>query len=374
MLESIVPIDALLPGACIEDQVLLRAVRACILPTALGARQTIPAGVNWRELGRVATRNKMAAFLLRGLNQCAGDVPQEFRTALEKRQEATVHVNTRNLMTLRLLVSTLETHQADGVIFKGPCAQKLVHGDFFMKPSSDVDLLVSRRDFDKVGRIIADNGFAVAEECLSPWWRLFLGEQHFLTTNPTLTPVDLHYRTQQPGCPAPRRADAFLSGSVTVMVGGKKVPTLSRTNSTLLSCMSLVKALIHREPAGGHVCDIVAGVAGHSQEEVARLVEDADRQGLRNTLALGLRSARLLFGLHTRMEAGDHIVLRVSDADLLGMILRPWSSDIFWRRRSRTLWDLCDNEVTYLREICWKIAGELCYTLYQRPRRARMQS
>jgi hypothetical protein len=121
------------------------------------------------------------------------------------------------------------------------------------------------------------------------------------------------------------------------------------------------------------VCDIVAGVAGHSQEDVAQLVKDADRLGLRNTLALGLRSARLLFGLHTPME-GDHIVLRVADADLRGMILRPWSSDILWRRRSRTLWDLCDNEVTYLKEICWKIAGELCYMLYQRPRRARMQS
>jgi Uncharacterised nucleotidyltransferase len=373
MPESIVPIAPLLPGACIEDQILLRAVRACILPRAPRVAQTIPAGVDWRDLGKVATRNKMATFLLRGLDRSAGEVPQEFWTALEKQQQATVHVNTRNLMTLRLLVSTLEAHQADGVIFKGPCAQMLVHGDFFMKPSSDVDLLVSGRDFDKAGRIIADSGFAVAEECMSPWWKLFLGEQHFLTANPSLTPVDLHYRTQQPGCPAPRRADAFLSGSVTVMVGGKKVPTLSRTNSTLLSCMSLVKALVHREPAGGHVCDIVAGVAGHSQEDVAQLVKDADRLGLRNTLALGLRSARLLFGLHTPME-GDHIVLRVADADLRGMILRPWSSDILWRRRSRTLWDLCDNEVTYLKEICWKIAGELCYMLYQRPRRARMQS
>lgn len=37
--------------------------------------------------------------------------------------------------------------------------------------------------------------------------------------------------------------------------------------------------------------------------------------------------------------------------------------------RSRLLWDLCDNESAYLNEICWKIAAELCYTLFQRPRR-----
>ena len=191
-----------------------------------------------------------------------------------------------------------------------------------------------------------------------------------------MTTVDLHHRTQQPGCPAPREADAFLSSPASVMVGGMKVPTLSRSDTILLSCMSLVKALVHKEPAGGHVCDIAAGLAGHSPEEVAQLAREADRQGLRNTLGLGLRSARLLLGLDTRMEAGGAYRGQedVADADLLGMILRPWSSGIRWHRRSRMLWDLCDNELAYLKEICWKIAAELCYTLFQRPRRDRVRS
>ena len=68
------------------------------------------------------------------------------------------------------MVSALKTNGVESVVLKGPCAQMLVHGDFFAKPSSDVDLLVSRRDFGKAGRIVADSGFAVAEECWSPWW------------------------------------------------------------------------------------------------------------------------------------------------------------------------------------------------------------
>lgn len=373
MLPSTLSIDPTLPpGASIEDQVLLQAARACILPSGDGMPQAPPLRVNWAELGKVAVRNKMAVLLLRGSGRGADRMPQDFRMALEEQQNAAVLLNTRNLMALRLLVSTLQAHAVESVVLKGPCAQKLVYGDFFVKPSSDVDVLVARRDFERVGCIIADCGFVVAEACRSTWWKVFLGEQHFLSTNRAMTTVDLHHRLQQPGCPAPRRAEAFLSRPTTVLVGNRKVPTLSRTNATLLSCMSLVKALIHREPAGGHVCDIAAGIVGHSPEEMAQLAEDAGRQGLRNTLGLGLRSAALLLGVSARVGGGGRTVLAdIPDADLLGMILRPWSNDILWHRRSRTLWDLCDSGPAYLKELSWKIAGELCFMLYRRQQRSR---
>ena len=369
---SIAPIDELVPDAGVEDQVLLRAIRACILPPTHNRPHPIPSGIDWAEVGKVAARNKMGMLLLRGLSRSAAGIPPDFRSALEEQQKATIHLNTRNLMTLRLVVSTLKANGVESVVLKGPCAQMLLHGDFFVKPSLDVDLLVSRRDFGKAGRMVADSGFAVAEECRSPWWTVFLGEQHFLAASRTLTTVDLHHRTQQPGCPAPREAGAFLSRPASIMVGGMKVPTLSRSDTILLACMSLVKALVHKEPAGGHVCDIAAGLAGHSPEEVAQLAREADRQGLRNTLGLGLRSARLLLRLDAHVDGAERPVMKdVADADLLGMILRPWSSGIRWHRRSRMLWDLCDNESAYLKEISWKIAAELCYTLLQRPRRDR---
>jgi hypothetical protein len=369
---SIAPIDELVPDAAVEDQVLLRAIRACILPPRYNRPRQIPSAIDWGDVGRVAAANKMGMLLLRGLSRSGGDVPPDFRSALEEQQEATIRLNTRNLMTLRLVVSALKANEVESVVLKGPCAQMLLHGDFFAKPSSDVDLLVSRRDFGRAGRIIADCGFAVADECRSPWWTVFLGEQHFLAASRTLTTVDLHHRTQQPGCPAPNEAGAFLSSPASVMVGGMKVPTLSRSDTILLACMSLVKALVHKEPAGGHVCDIAAGLAGHAPEEVAQLAREADRRGLRNTLGLGLRSARLLLGLDARMDKVERTVMEdVADADLLDMILRPWSSGIRWHRRSRMLWDLCDNKSAFLKEICWKIGAELCYTLLQRPRRDR---
>ncbi len=275
MAVSILPANqSPLPGAGIEDRVLLRAVRASILGEADEPRPEVsPADADWDRLLEVATRNKLAVLLLRGLNRRIPGAPQRFLATLRDQQDATVRLNTRHLVTLRHLVPILETNRVETIVIKGPCAQMLLHGDFFAKPSSDVDLLVSRRDFDRASAVIANSGFAVAEECFSLWWKVFLGEQHFLTGDRSRTAVDLHHRTQQPGCPAPWEPELFLLQRVAVAVGASKVPTLSRSHATLLSCMSLAKALVHREPAGGHACDIAAGLRGHTRDQLAQLME-----------------------------------------------------------------------------------------------------
>jgi hypothetical protein len=367
MAVSILPADqSALPGAGFEDRVLLRAVRASILGEAdEHPLEVSPADADWDRLLELANRNKLAVLLLRGLKRGALSAPQRFLAALQDRQDATVRLNTRHLVTLRHLVPILEGNRVETIVIKGPCAQKLLHGDFFAKPSSDVDLLVSRLDFDRASAVIANSGFAVAEECFSLWWKVFLGEQHFLTSDRSRTAVDLHHRTQQPGCPAPWEPELFLVERLTVAVGACKVPTLSRSYAMLLSCMSLAKALVHREPAGGHVCDIAAGVRGYTPDQFVQLLEVADRQGLRNTLTLGLRSACLLFGVDARLQGSVRTVLaNVRDADLLAMILRPWAGGIAWPRRSQLLKELCDSRAAYLKEACWKAAEEACRMWY----------
>src|SRR5262249_55519245 len=84
---------------------------------------------------------------------------------------------------------------------KGPISQKLVYGNCFSKPSLDIDLLVSPSEYDTASRVIKNNGFNLIEECASLWWKYFLGEQHFLSSDHLPLTIDLHYRTHQPGRP-----------------------------------------------------------------------------------------------------------------------------------------------------------------------------
>jgi hypothetical protein len=360
--------ETLFEGAGTEDRVLLEAVRAGILQRASGGGEfpVSSAGVDWQQVCDVAVRNKLVVPLLRGL---PSDVrlPQNFRAMLEEERDAVVPLNTRNLLTLRYLAPGLEAKGVRAVVLKGPCAQMLVHGSFFEKPSLDVDLLVSPGDFETAGRVLAEHGFAPAKQSSSPWWKFFLGEQAFLSPDRKHAAVDLHHRVQQPGCPAPRDGEAFLSQPATVAIGSTRVHTLSRPNTVLLSCMSLAKAIIQREPAGGYVCDVATGIACMTQGEIGKLAGNAGRQGLRNTLALGLRAARLLFGVQAQPGPGRWNILEdVADAQLIKMILRPSASDIPWPRRSATLRELCDTRAAFLKEMGWKLASEMCRNLYER--------
>jgi hypothetical protein len=364
---NILPVGQMvLAGASIEAQIMLRVVRSCILQNTDNFSEIPSSAVfDWREVQNLAAKNKLAIFVLRGLKKIAEALPVEFQVALEEHENATIQMNGANLLTLRRMVPTLESHGVHGVVLKGPVAQKMIHGDFFLKPSTDLDLLVFPDDYDTASRLIASNGFELAAECSTPWWSVFLGEQHFFSKGPSQSTIDLHHRIQQPGSPAPREPELFISQSEYIAVGSIQIRTLSRTNACLLSCMSLAKALIHREPAGGHVCDIAANVGRCRPEEFKQLVDDAGRQGLRNTLILGLRAADLLLGIQGRFESADADVLRdTSDTDLLRMILYPWSTEIRWPRRSSMLWDLCDAKTTYIQAISWKIGGDLCRQFY----------
>jgi hypothetical protein len=366
---NIVPVDNIVfAGASIETQVVLRSVRSCILQDVDRSLSHLCfVGIDWQNTQNVALQNKLATLMWRGLDRSVKSIPANLQVALEQHQLATVQMNTVNLVTLRYVIPKLESTGLKAIVLKGLVAQKIVHGDFFSKPSYDVDLLVSPSDYEMASRLIASNGFALVEECASPWWKIFLGEQHFISNVPTRTAVDLHYRTQQPGSPLTRETQSFISQSVSVLIDGIQVRTLCPTDTCLLSCMSLSKALIHREPAGGHVCDIAAIIKSYRSEDLKHLFNHACSQGLRNTLVLGLRSAGLLYGVQVQFEtrADENVLSDTSNADLLRMILSPWSTEIRWPRRSKILWDLCDDKRAYLQAIAWKISGDLCRRLHQ---------
>jgi hypothetical protein len=355
------------PCAGIETEVMLRSVRSVVLEEADASLGCACSGrIDWRDIQKTAVENKMGVLMLRGLDKNNKSMPGVQKERLEQYRLATVRMNTLNLITLRDVVPRLESVGVSPIIFKGPVAQKVIFGDFFSKLSSDVDMLVSPEKYHIAVRSFVTNGYSLASECSSFWWTGFLGEQHFVNSLARPPTLDLHYRAQQPGSPMPRYAERFISQSVAVSVGGVRVRTLSRTNTCLLSCMSLSKAFNHREAAGGYVCDIAAIIRRLRSEELKQLFSDAVMQGLENTLRLGLRSAGLLFGIEVRFDEGRGDIFKsTSDADLLKMILFPKSVDVRWPRRSKMLWDLCDNKKEYPGAFAWKVGGELCRLLYE---------
>ncbi|WP_254062796.1 nucleotidyltransferase family protein [Caulobacter sp. S45] len=315
-------------------------------------------------LGDLLRHNRLAVLMARGLARDM-TLPDRLKTIVAESRTLALQFNSRNLLTIRTLAPMLSAASIPFVVIKGPLAQQLAYGDFFAKPSSDVDVLVSNEVFVSARNCVLGAGYELPEPCASPWWRIFLGEQHLLTDNVSLATVDLHHRTQQPGCPTPRRPALFLTEPHLVRLGEIEVPILSKINAILLACVSVAKALVHREPAGGYAADIAAQLLALSPLELQGLFVAAIEQRLSSTLHLGLRAAALMFGICVQFPKTPRVVLdAISDRGLLSMLLTPAADDVGWPKRRALLWALCDAKFQYPVEVGWALSSEICRRIY----------
>ena len=232
-------------------QLLLRSVRAALWSQPDdGLGRLVEEPVDWPVFHAAAVANKLGVLVIRGLALSSAELAGPQAGVLEGFRKRTLQVNGINLITVREVVPALSTAGVETLLIKGPVHQKELYGNYFIRPSGDVDLLVRRDQFDEAARLLEVSGYFRPAEGASLWWKLFLGEQPFLSTEGRRSTIDLHHRTQQPGCPAPRLGDVFFQRGEAKAVGGAKVAVMAKADAALLACMSLAKALSHREAAG----------------------------------------------------------------------------------------------------------------------------
>ncbi|TPK67921.1 nucleotidyltransferase family protein [Mesorhizobium sp. B2-4-19] len=349
-------------------------VRACLRLYFSGA--AVPAGdvstpsLSATAVADIARLNKVATFVLKALSRApASERPAELFQWLDTYRRRTVSMNAACLMDSMAIHQALRDRQIDFVFLKGPFQQHLLYDDHFMKPSGDVDILVSPSGFSKARDALRSIGYEVSGKSRSLWWVRFLGEQHMIRGNGPST-VDLHYRLQQPGSPSPRDADGFLRRKRLVEITGIEVPFTSAADTLMLSCISVAKALFNREPCAGYVCDIRASANRLGEADQQRVLDAAVSQGLDDTLLLGLRAADVLLGANGTLlsERAKPVLSRIGNEDLLNMVIAPWLSSLRWPQRRTVLWELCGRApVRYLAEAGWAASADISRRIFERP-------
>jgi hypothetical protein len=350
-------------------------VQACLRLYFSGAASTgdvSAPGLSAAAVADIARLNKVATFVLKALSRApAADRPAELFQWLDTYRRRTVSMNAACLMDSMEIHQALRDRQIDFVFLKGPFQQHLLYDDHFLKPSGDVDLLVSPAGFARARDALRSIGYEVAGKSRSVWWVRFLGEQHMIRGNgPKSSTVDLHYRLQQPGSPSPRDADGFLRRKRLVEITGTEVPFTSVADTLMLSCISVAKALFNREPCAGYVCDIRASANRLGEADQQRVLDAAVSQGLDDTLLLGLRAADVLLGATGTLlsERAKPILSRIGNEDLLNMVIAPWLSSLRWPQRRTVLWELCGRApVRYLAEAGWAASADISRRIFERP-------
>ncbi|RVD55181.1 hypothetical protein EN828_14940 [Mesorhizobium sp. M2D.F.Ca.ET.185.01.1.1] len=324
------------------------------------------------DVADIARLNKVGVFLLKALQRAPAEAnPHGLLGWLDGYRRRTMAMNVACLGDSIAIDRVLRERRVDFVFLKGPLQQHLLYGDHFMKPSGDVDILVSPASFAAAREALRMIGYEIAGKSRSVWWVRFLGEQHMVREDGARSStVDLHHRLQQPGSPSPRDTDGFLRRKREVEVAGAAMPITSAADTLLLSSISVAKAFFNREPCAGYVCDVRASASRLSEAEEQMVLDHAAGQGLTDTLLLGLRAADVLLGaagtLLSRRAA--RILARIDNADLFHMVVAPWLASLRWPQRRHVLWELCGREpVRYLAEAGWAASADLSRRIFERP-------
>jgi hypothetical protein len=336
-----------------ELDLLARLLQRAVRPAT--SIESIPADIDWDAFLRIAQDNRLLLVAARGLQDSGLATPERVLKTIARYRALTVSLIGANFVTLRAVIEAFSAAHIHVINLKGPVALSALHGDPFIRPSTDIDLLVRRRDFKRAGEVLEANGFLTPRGADTLWWRTFLGEQHYYAEG--RAPIDLHHRIQQPGCPAPRSLEAFWTDRIHASVGKVQTPVLSPTHACLLSCVSLAKAIANREPAGAHAWDIGAYLAASCPNQQAALNEAARSMGLLNTLRLGLRAARAIFGITVVGMAVENAMPFADDEEIAAIVLAPDAAPVVKSHRTRLLVSLSDSSVELAKNIGWAVAA-----------------
>ena len=288
------------------------------------------------------------------------DAHDTMLAATEAFKRRAVVQNSVILAQYRDIDATLQRASIPYAIVKGPLQQLTIHGDLFVRPSSDVDLLVSSRCFEDGFKELLGAGFQAANRSPFSYWTTFVGERH-LRKSTTQWSVDLHHRLQAPGCPQPQQPDRFIAEREEMQMAGRSFPVLRRDFVPVLGAMSLVKALRRRERFASHVVDIFAALKG----DAALLVDKAQPFDLSGTAHVALRIVSALIPLRSEHDAflRETILPDYSDLEIARLAIAPENASRFPSMTELLAAACGDRTLRYARELGWYGLSELARKL-----------
>jgi hypothetical protein len=292
----------------------------------------------------------------------AAEAPQEksgvVHALAESQKRESIEATSRAFAHTAVVTKELHRQGTKFVLIKGPHQQKILYGDYFIRRSNDVDILVSKRDFQRTIGDLRKIGLFKVNRSPFLWWDVFVGERHLAGGSEFQWSVDLHHRLQAPGSQQPKLTSAFLDSAIVMNTGPWQVPTLAPSFVPVLSSMSLVKALARRESSIKHVCDIFAAVGQSKVSSPSDLSRLAELQGLQGTVALALRAVDAVLGVGVS-PSRTVILPEVSDSELARMVTDP-ETVRSWPSRLELLRAACGGiSANYLRELTWFTAAEI---------------
>ena len=286
---------------------------------------------DWDYLFHGALKHGVFPCLYRRLaDTCPEAVPPEVLAAWRRLYQVHARRNLRLTSELLKALALLESHGVAALPFKGPVLAQTAYGDPTMRQFADLDILVSRKDMEKVRDLLLAGGYWLHHPLTGKQERLHLKHSvEFTFENSRRTILDVHWRFVAGYLGGGLDPEEALARRAPLRILGKTVYTLHPEDNLLHVCQD---GTLDSWATLSAVSDVAHLIHTQNSWNWPRLLQRAKDARLRRQALLGLSLARKLLGAMVPLE-----VVEEAEADPIVVALRRWVAQNLWVRNGEDL-------------------------------------
>jgi hypothetical protein len=185
--------------------------------------------MDWEHFCFLSSYHRLAPLVCRHLENCRYSLPADVVARLRKAARATAQQNLRLASELIRVLQRLQEEGIHAVPYKGPALSQFLYGDFSLRPSGDLDILVSPPQFEAARAALAGLNYEVVMNLSPAQTQAWLRDERVLdlSCSQTLAYLDLHCGI------VPRRysidfdMEALLERSISVHLASQEARSLA---------------------------------------------------------------------------------------------------------------------------------------------------
>jgi len=273
-----------------EHELLLLITRRKLAPAQQSWLRDLLSDVrDWDYLLTAANHHGLIPLLQAHLHSINADlVPTTVRSRL-KQQSLSQTQNVLHLVAKQLkLYRQLKQNNVRAAIFKGPVLSQMAYGELSLRQSGDIDVLISRADFDRTRQVLESLGYqmtpALTHAQLTSHLRSHCEIQ--FVRDDWFTVVDLHWALAPKNFVFKLETDEVLARLQRVEVAGVEIGTLGTEDLILYLSMHGAKHLWRAIEWISSLGELIRSGESIAWETV---VERAEKAHATRMLGLGLR-------------------------------------------------------------------------------------
>jgi len=273
-----------------EHELLLLITRRKLAPAQQSTLRDLLSDVrDWDYLLTAANHHGMIPLLHAHLHSINAElVPTTVRSRL-KQQSLSQTQNVLHLVAKQIkLYRQLKQNNVRVAIFKGPVLSQMAYGELSLRQSGDIDVLISRDDFDRTRQVLESLGYQMTPSLTHAQLTSHLRshcEIQFVRDD-WFTVVDLHWALAPKNFVFKLETDEVLARLQRVEVAGVEIGTLGTEDLILYLSMHGAKHLWRAIEWISSLGELIRSAESIAWETV---VERAEKAHATRMLGLGLR-------------------------------------------------------------------------------------